>query len=386
MPLFPDVPRDSRAPAAHFADSFSFLTTSAQPFAANVRDLLEVWFSRYPMSESAELRRKFEIEFDVAFFELMLHEVLIQLGHRVTVHPKLHTTTSKPDFAATAACGVCFVEARVSSDKSAAELGRDRALAVFYDAVNQLSLNDYFLDLVSVEIPSGRPPSARRFRRFVQEQVAQLDYEAVLNVFAVNDYEALPRFTYKEGPAFVEFTLIPVKLEARGRVGKRAIGMFPAKTRWGSSSGAIRKALTRKGSKYGQLADPFIIAVNSMSEWGTCRNDFVDALFGSENVTVNIVTGEGTASRERNGFWLGPTGPQHRRVSAALFSTLNPYNLGVAGLTLWLNPWASLPYTGPLIELPHAVVVDEVVTFKSGVALRELLRLPEHWPGDCCFD
>ena len=36
-----------------------------------------------------------------AFFELMLHEMIFQLGFKPSVHPELNNTNAKPDFALT---------------------------------------------------------------------------------------------------------------------------------------------------------------------------------------------------------------------------------------------------------------------------------------------
>ncbi len=382
MALFDDVPRTRRGPAAHFEDSFSFLTTSSQPYAANVRDLLEHWFSRYPSSERAELRSKFRNEFDVAFFELFLHEVLLRLGCRVTVHPEIPSTRSKPDFEVESSSGSWYVEARVASDKPATELAKDRALAVFFDEVDRLSIDDYFLHLETVEFPPGFPPSARRFRRYVEECVGQVDYHALHELAEMGKSGVLPSFEYREKEALVEFTLIPIKPERRGREGKRAIGMFPFKTRWGSSATAIRRALTRKGGKYGRLPAPFVIAVNSTSEWGTRREDVMEALFGREGVTIQSKPGHGVLGQNTESFWIGPTGPQHRRVSAALIGTVNPYNLAIAELILWINPWATIPYSGPFLDLSYASVTEEEISFHEGVPLRDLLQIPVDWPGD----
>src|SRR5436190_18379049 len=100
MNLFDDILRSQRGPATHTEDTFSFLNHSAWHASEGVRNLLESFFRRYPSSESAELKSNFKTQFDSAFFELYLHELLLRLGCEVTVHPTLNGTGAKPDFLA----------------------------------------------------------------------------------------------------------------------------------------------------------------------------------------------------------------------------------------------------------------------------------------------
>src|SRR6266478_755554 len=98
MHLFDHIQRTNYEPATHSEDTFSFLNRSASLESESVRDLLESFFRRYPSSESAELKSRFKTQFDSAFFELYLHELLLRLGCEVTVHPTLKGIGAKPDF------------------------------------------------------------------------------------------------------------------------------------------------------------------------------------------------------------------------------------------------------------------------------------------------
>src|SRR5437763_17029984 len=100
MNLFAYILRTLRGPGNYTEDTFSFLNRSAWPAFEAVRNLLESFFRRYPPSESAELKSKFETQFESAFFELYLHELLLRLGCEVAVHPTLNGIGAKPDFLA----------------------------------------------------------------------------------------------------------------------------------------------------------------------------------------------------------------------------------------------------------------------------------------------
>jgi hypothetical protein len=100
MNLFENILRTDCGPATPTEDTFSFLNRSAWPASEAVRNLLESFFGRYPSSESAELKCKFRAQFESAFFELFLHELLLRLGCEVSYIPISMGQTTKPDFLA----------------------------------------------------------------------------------------------------------------------------------------------------------------------------------------------------------------------------------------------------------------------------------------------
>ena len=63
---------------------FLYLICSARQEVSHIRDLLKVWFSRYPISAQADLCGRFRSPDDTphrsAFFELFLHALFSRLG------------------------------------------------------------------------------------------------------------------------------------------------------------------------------------------------------------------------------------------------------------------------------------------------------------------
>ncbi|MGI8619578.1 MAG: hypothetical protein ACR2L6_10915 [Gemmatimonadaceae bacterium] len=348
-----------------------------------MRRILELWFSHLPDEKKSSVRRSFAKDFDAAFFELLLHELLLASGYDVEIHPSLTSSLeTHPDFLARHnEYPECFVEARVSSDKSAASSAEERMLAQLYDEIDRAPLKDYSLWLEKLYIPPTQFPSARRFMRRVHEVAAALSYEEVVKRSS-RVMDSLPSVVYREGDALIEARLVPLPRDRPAQARSRAIGAFPVRTRWGAGASAIQKVLKRKSSKYGRLAAPFLVAVNSISEWGTDNRDVVNALYGSEAVRWDLTSDTTHLIRNRDGFWLGPVGVQNRRVSAALVGSVSPYNLHVANLRLYVNPWAEAPYSGPLLCLPRTSLVDDRITETEGAALREILSVPLDWPGE----
>jgi len=137
---------------------------------------------------------------------------------------------------------------------------------------------------------------------------------------------------------------------------------------------SIRNAVQRKAGRYGELAFPYIIAVNVLSDF-VDRTDEVEALFGDEQWP-----GE---PRIANGVWRGVGGPQNTRVSGvAIFERLEQSNLPRVVSCLYHNPWAVRLYQGELDRLPHAVVKNNKLEFHDGETLSVILGLPAGWPGE----
>lgn len=102
--LFDSFDRVRTGPASHIEPIFPYLNQSARRDVQQIRELLEGYFSRYPGERNLELRSRFrstdDSQYQAAVFELILHEMLLALGCRVTL---LGTDKPNPDFLVAAA-------------------------------------------------------------------------------------------------------------------------------------------------------------------------------------------------------------------------------------------------------------------------------------------
>src|SRR5947209_3881762 len=102
--LFDLLTRTDAGPAGYAESFFPYMNRSARDDITRIRAVLESWFQRYPKDGREALRSAFRSDDDWqhqgAFFELLLHEVLVRLDCRVTVHPPIPGTTRRPDFLA----------------------------------------------------------------------------------------------------------------------------------------------------------------------------------------------------------------------------------------------------------------------------------------------
>jgi len=101
--LFEHGPRWDGRPPHPKEGAFAYLSRSARPEADAVRSNLDGWLDAYPSEQAgnlaARLRSRRDDQHLAAFFELLLHRLLMALGHRIlAVEPKLQHTWKSPDF------------------------------------------------------------------------------------------------------------------------------------------------------------------------------------------------------------------------------------------------------------------------------------------------
>lgn len=344
MSLFDNFNRTYGAPALNNEDKFHFYNRSAWPASARIRDTLETWFTHYPDKCKAELKARLQSEFDSAFHELFLHELLLRIGCEVSVHPSAgnHSKTH-PDFLAKFPSGAeVFVEAVLSEGESDEEKSRHALLNTLYDEINKIKSPDFFLGIVSIDNPEGIQPSGRKIRIFLNQKLKSLNPDQISEV---------PRWIFRDGKFELEAFPIPKSPQSRGKPGHRFIGGEPGGVHWGGSAATLQSSITRKAKQHGRVNKPYIVAINSLSVWGTDEDDISKALYDSQGVFAN-----------------------YSRISAVLVTEVYPSNVPVAPICLYHNPYAAKPCTG----FPWRV--NQGAYRVKGVSIGELLGLPPKWP------
>ena len=101
--IFPEGPLCDSRPPYPKEGAFAYLSRSARADADAVRSTLEDWLAGYPREQAenlaTRLRSRQDDQHRAAFFELLLHRLLVRSGHRIlAVEPKLAHTWKSPDF------------------------------------------------------------------------------------------------------------------------------------------------------------------------------------------------------------------------------------------------------------------------------------------------
>lgn len=377
MKLFDDGVRTDSSRARYAEAEFSFLNRSARPDVGRVRDLVEEWFSRYPVAHQGDLATRFRAPgrrgFEPAFFELFLHELLLRLDFTATVHPELTATPKHPDFLAVGGGSSFFLEAAVVRDETTEEAADRVRESLVYDALNELDSPNFFLRVQIIE-SSTRTPSGRLMRHFLSPRLQQLDPDG-----------ALPDGWQYSGQGWrVFFQPIAKGAASRHQPGIRPVGMLAIRSKWIKTRDAIKTEMAGKATRYGILDKPYVIALNVTSEWGCDDDDVTEALFGTVSEVFQSAP-EGLqhvgTRRNRDGAWQGPQGPRNTRNSPVLvIKGAAPWNVASVSMRLYHNPHAQRPLGTSFDQLPHAVVENHVLQMIDGIDSAALFSLSPAWP------
>jgi hypothetical protein len=334
--------RTDPSPAAHGDSHFQFLDRVSGPYWDQVRDLIDQWFSRLCPDAQADvegrLRSKDDRQSTGAFFELYLHECLLRMGYSVTCHPEIEGTSRRPDFLAEKGGRSIFVEARSASASDVA-VGKSARVRAVYESLDRLDSPNFFL-WIDVARQGDAPLRARPLRGRLEKWLAGLDPDD--RTLAGNRREDLPGFIHDDAGWKIDFRAVPKSPTARGRKGARPLGIFGGgEAHFVQDEEGIRGALADKGSTYGSLGAPFVVAVASGS-MSLDDYDVLNALYGTEVVEFHNFA-DGTEStvltRKPDGYWYRGNRWGHRGVSAVLVvKNLYPAFVGKQQHTIWEHP------------------------------------------------
>ncbi len=387
--LFETRERDFAGPKTEAERTFDYYDRSTRDDIARVRALLDAWFSRYPVAHRNELRARIRTggdrAFDAATFELFLHELLVQLGYQVEVHPPVPGQKAQPDFAAVHPVdGKLYIEAVVATGLSEKDRAANARASIFYDVLNELDSRDFFLDL-HVKGSPRTPPPARKFRDWIEKRIRELDYDQVLRLQTSESDGDVPSWLFEwEG---WQIRVRPVaKMKHRGEPGGRAIGLRSYRAAGVETWRPIRDAIRSKGRDHAAVDAPLVIAVNALNHY-TEEIDLPQALFGEEQ--LEMVRGQPPqVVHARNGAFIGPNGPVYRRVSAVLLARhFYPRLAAKAPLRLALHVDALRPLAGPILELPQLILnAAGCLEWIEGRSTSAVLGLSPSWPENAFDD
>lgn len=390
MRLFDQIQRTDQESARYAEPMFTYMNRTARSDFEKVREKLELWFSHYPVLEQPELRARFRSDIDTqhqsALFEILLHQILLVFGCKITPHPTLPNTAKTPDFLVKPLSGTPFyVEAVLATNESAEEVAARARINTVYDVVDRKVDSSNFFLWIDVEGAPGSPPRASKIASFLNKRIAKLDPDAVAKLYETDGMDAVPSWRYQHDGWIVNFQPIPKKPEARNKEGVRPIGAKSTGVRWVDHRTPIRDAINKKVGRYGKLELPYVVAVNVLEFIDEI--DIMEALFGKEQFTIDFSQSNPPEpvstkmSRVRDGVWTSYEGPRNTRVSAVLVTTrLSPWNLSSGNVCLYHNPWAQKSYSSALVRLPQAVLEGDHMKKVGGESIGSILGLPSSWP------
>lgn len=394
MILFQEKKRNYQGPRTHTESDFDYLDRSGQRDADRVRQFLNEWVSHFPETEVKGLISRIKsgnkTEFNSATFEIFLYALVKGLGGEIEVHPKLENgSVKRPDFLVQMPSGEEFyLEATLAGQDSKSKRAAAQRTNVVFEIIDKIDSPNFRIGVVTSSDPETPPPS-RKLRRAIEEWLSQLDPDTVSrdveNAIAKDKDGGgriiFPEMTWEYEGWCVKFEAYPVKLERRVG-GQRAIGRIRCEGQWNNIDEDLKDAICSKGSRYGDLDRPFIIAVNVNRRFISRMNE-VEALFGQERLIYRPTKACDplTKEYENNGAWYGPKGPRYTRVSGVwIFGALSPWNIVTTRNRLYFNPWAKTPAPDLLQRVNCAWSNNEEMVWTDGEKISTLLGLPESWP------
>lgn len=379
--VFSDIGRTDASPSGHNESTAAFLDRVCGHYWDQVRELIEAWVSRFPADSRADiigrLRSPDYAQHSGAYWELYLHETFTQSGFDVTVHPPLDGTTRQPDFLVTRGAESFYVEAKclVSKATDAGASARKRRL---YDALDTIHCPNLFLQIDVHQVGFTDLP-AKALRRNLEEWTASIDPDAI--VINDQDNDGANRFCWSQSGWELEFRAFPVKAETRAKASHRSLGIFgPIEAAWVNDDVTLRSTLSDKGSAYGELDRPLVIAINSFA---FSHDDFdtMNALYGTEQITISLTDRDAppVPTRARDGYWLRGTWA-HQHVAGVLIGRSIAEYRPAAAPTLWKHPEPHEAVSALPVWRVAESVIDHVEHRDPAAPIHELFGLPEIWP------
>lgn len=357
--LFDDIVRSDPRPKLYRESSYEFLNRVRSRFWGRVRDELEAWFAGYPAGGrndvSGRFRDRQQDQHLGGWWELYLHQLFQRLGYAVEVHPEVEGVSAHPDFLLHRdGLPVAYVEAAVFSSGIVEDGRHGERESWILAAIDQHQHPNFFVGVDFDHVGIDRP-SVAEIATPVLRWLDTLDPDAVAQVVLAGG--RVPELPVTPRDWKIRVRAYPIRIEARGRPSHRLVGVGPMSGGWVNDKEVLRRTLTSKARRYGDLAEPFVLATLPVS--GTVDDESVfDALFGSSAFRVDVASSQTAHVRQPDGFWLQRRA-RKRRVSAVLFGSIQPHQVASTLPRLWINPWATRVIETAELSLPCARIAED---------------------------
>lgn len=210
---------------------FDFLNCSSLDEIKKLRETLESWYKSYPAKSREEFRARFQSREDyhhqAAFFELLLHQVLLRHKYKPAVHFANASYAKTPDFfVQTEKNQSVYLEATIATFHSRAQMAGDARKNQLYDGLNEHIISpNFFISVKASEDPRA-PVPIRRLAFLLSRELRKYDPDVVERLR--KEGAGLPGFRYRSPEWNAQFEFFPKSQKTRGDNSIRPLGMFLA--------------------------------------------------------------------------------------------------------------------------------------------------------------
>lgn len=378
--LFDSGGKPTAAPKGFTEPSYRHLARTTRPSLVLVREVLEEWFSCYPVHDADDLRARFRSDRDLqhvsAYSELWLHQLLLGSGCSVTaVHPQLIHNGTRPDFLAISPSGDHFyVEATISSSRF--PMPDTTRIQPVLDAISALDSPDFFVNIVGQKGAPRTPPPIRQLRAILLRWLSSLDHEACLAVYECHEWDQLPVIRWAWDGWEVEFAAQP-KRNLRGSAGVRTLGISGVYAGFAASADTLRDRVCAKAKRYGRLKSPYVLFVNALDMF-LDLDDVKEALIGDRDGAMPVSE---RVANEREAVWFKRNRCRNDQLSAVLVGKQILPSYPTGDFTVFVaSPHPSKAVPGGLFRLDSLIVHGDCLRMQPGASSAGILGLPEDWP------
>jgi hypothetical protein len=377
--IFESWTRTRQEPLQRGERLFDLYDESGRDGYEALRSTLNLWVSEVEQPDHrneliSRMRKGGNAAFRAALTELIVHDLLVRLGHKISVHPVIPGATKRPDFALIDNKGraISYVEVTTVNrpEKLEKEINRENEV---YKAIDGVNLPDGCLLGYELIRAGSDSPSLEQLLNSIQKW-------AITNADRARTAEVVEQFTAGDWVIELELFSGADAAETTGAIGLASLpgGLI-------SPHKDIRAALYRKSRGYGDMNAPYIIAVadakDQMFGKTQVRDAITEAVFGDERVV--LVEGKGEFDFTPNGFWRGPDGPRNKHVTAILF--LPQIDIWKLRNPKWepvlaINPWSTSQIPNSFKSLTRLEADQGKWIERKGKPIGDILGLPVPWP------
>lgn len=380
--LFTPRTRVDASPAKHGESTFAFLDRVAGPVWEQCRDLISDWFSEYPSRDRhalrARLRSPDDRVFASAFWELYIHETYRRDGWAIEIEPRVPASDNRPDFLVANERERYYIEARCTfAEVDRAAAGR---LQSVYAALDTIDSGAFHLAVTPVRIGVSSP-ATRALRRSLEGWLSGLDPDATDFRLSRDDPSIMFEWVHQDWK--LVFRPIPRRAAVRHLRAERPLGAFiPDEATFLDDAALFRDALLDKGSKYGELQHPLVLAINVGSVFHDDR-DTIRAFYGTVGwrLDVHNPDSEPVPVITEPGFWGPPGQPMRTHIAGVLVAEgLHYGRVARYSPVFWQHPEAAQSVE-PLPAWGTASPGSEDIEYRAPAKPPHAqFGLPQGWP------
>ncbi len=338
MSIFKEFERSDYAGMKSGEPLFSYWDRCADPWVSYVRTTINEWFYTYPEQGRADIAGRFrsrrDDELHSAFFELLLHRLLLNLGCVTKVHPDVSGVSTHPDFLVDDGPYSCYLEAKtVGANSSPFTLHPNEQNVI--NKLESLKSLDFYIG-VEVEGDLRRSLGKAEVTRPFIKLLADNNPDDVQRLIDEGGSRNAPFEVLEDNEWTLRGYLLPKSPGHSYEYASDRIVIYPYSAEFLDFRTPTLAALKEKAGKYGQPQFPLVIAICSLDPWFHGREAAVDTLVGKK-VRISEPPGYGHL---QDGFWWESVSS---RVSAVwIFHRVDILNLfsqpNLASACLYINP------------------------------------------------